>query len=275
MRRSTKLLSVGLAAGIAATLGVSAQQVMAESQSLSGLKATTTLHASPYDVWFGQLTGPGICRLLPGCESAAKTEAGWVFTLHQNLPGVGPVTVDVTAQETRRVRPKRIRLALASDSTLGKVEADLTIRLAKRPHHRTKVTLRVKQARATGAAARVVMPLLRDNLQPNLRARADELDFARKQAHVRVRFGVRPRAHNKVTATVKVKVRSLALEKPQARGKVRVMAGSAVLCKAKVRASKGRCRFVSPPRGRVTGVVTGRYDNGYQVWNSGSRRWRP
>lgn len=279
MRRSTKWWAVGLTVGLTAVVGISAQQVMAEQQSLSGLTASATVHASRLDVWYGQLTGRGICRLLPGCESATKTDAGWTFRIGQTLPQFGRQSIEVTATQFRRTRPSRIAFALSSDSTLGTVQADVTLRLKRLPDHRTRLTIHVGSARATGVAARVVIPQLRDNLQDNLRSTAKRLDLIRHQSRIRTTLDLRALKgshRRRVVAGVHLRLRSLAIREPNASGRMRVLAGNRVVCTGPVRRSKGQCRFPSPRSGvRVRGVVTGWYDNGYQVWNTGSRRWRP
>lgn len=279
MRRRTKWLSAGLAVGLSTVLGVSAQQVMAQPESLSGLTAGATVHASRYDVWYGQLNAAGICRLLPGCESADKTDAGWNFTIGQRLPTVGQVAIDVSATHIRKVRHRSIAFTLSSDSALGTVRAAVAIRLTRRPDHHTRLTVHVGSAQATGMAAKVVIPLLRDNLQANLRSTAKGLDVVRHQSRIRTDLQIRRipgSGGRRLAARVGLRVRSQAIRKPLATGKLRVLVGNQVMCIKPVRASHGHCRFATPRADtRVSAVVTGRYDNGYQVWNTGSRRWQP
>jgi carbon monoxide dehydrogenase subunit G len=270
--RSTVLIAIAVLAAVLLTSLVGVSRVLAETTTLDGLTATARVEASPYSFWFGQVNRDGICRLISGCVSATGADPNWVFKVDVPLVGSGTQTLDVNVQAADQVTGEKARYTLGFDSPLGTLHGNVDLVL-KPSGDATIVSLQLNDMVATGFAQESI-PQFQQSLQPYLASQMSILGRQRDDAGTKVTLAVKP--GSKAQAKVVVSGASLTKKAPKARGKLRVLVGNKVVCTAEVRNSKGACRFTAPKKGaEIRAVVTGTLSNGYPVWNSATKRYRP
>ncbi|MDO8308414.1 MAG: hypothetical protein Q7V58_08670 [Actinomycetota bacterium] len=272
MRRRKALLAA-LAIPVAATLiGVGAvSAALAETSTLDGLQATGRVEASRYSFWYGQVNRDGICALISGCTSATGADGNWVFQVAIDTPA-GVQTMPVTVATVEQTVFASARYRLAFTSVVGNLNGDVVLAL-KQVGKSTDVSVRLEKVVASGFATDAI-PQFQQHLQPYLTSRLGILSRERIEAGTDVTMKVRPGA--RAVATVTVTGASLSARKPVATGVLRLLVNDKPVCIARVSKSKATCRFAAPAKGaRIQAVVTGSFNNGYEIWNSAAGKYRP
>jgi hypothetical protein len=208
--------------------------------------------------------------MISGCVSATGADPNWVFKVNVMLMGAGAQTVDVNVRVVEQAVARNAAYALSFSSPFGSLTGQVHVTLTPNGAA-TAVAIDLKDMVATGFAQESI-PQFLAALQPYLTAQLKGLSRERVDAGTKVKLtvtqGTRAKARVVVTAP------SLTSRRPTAKGVMRVLVGSRVVCTGIVRASKGTCSFTPPKKGvKVRAVVTGTLSNGYPVWNSGTARY--
>lgn len=244
----------------------------AAPSDLTGVTAVGTVAADRYSTWYAQMNRDGICALITGCQSASGDSDAWVFTMLVDVPGLGLQTIPVPVEVTQAVPYRSMRLNFTASGVIGTVDAEVEAVLTSSGSG-TTVTLTIVNATTSGLAETYV-PQFIELFEPVVQSQLATLDSERASAGITVALSLK--AGKRAKARVRVTATTLSETDPVAAGTVRIMVGKKVVCVAALRASQATCTFPKPKRKAwVRAVVTGQFDNGYEVWNSTAARYRP